>query len=56
LGLAISRHLVHLMNGQITVESELGQGSTFVVTLPLVMQEQILSVPENGKGSGNGSK
>ena len=56
LGLAISRHLVHLMNGQITVESELGQGSTFVVTLPLMLQEQVLIVPENGKGSGNGSK
>jgi signal transduction histidine kinase len=35
LGLAISRKLVELHRGRLTVESELGQGSTFVVTLPL---------------------
>lgn len=34
LGLAITKHLVHRMGGVIAVESELGHGSTFVVTLP----------------------
>ena len=33
LGLAITRRLVDLHHGEITVESELGRGTTFVVTL-----------------------
>jgi signal transduction histidine kinase/CheY-like chemotaxis protein len=35
LGLAICRELTMMMDGVIRVESELGQGSTFVVDLPL---------------------
>ncbi|MBL8077735.1 MAG: PAS domain S-box protein [Anaerolineales bacterium] len=35
LGLAITKQLIELMDGQITLESNLGQGSTFTVLLPI---------------------
>ena len=35
LGLAISRRLVHLMNGDIDFSSTPGQGSRFVIRLPV---------------------
>jgi signal transduction histidine kinase len=38
LGLYISRALVQRMGGSISVESQLGEGSTFVVTLPLAAE------------------
>lgn len=34
LGLSISRELIRAMNGEITVTSEFGHGSTFTITLP----------------------
>ncbi len=38
LGLALSRKLCHAMQGEISVESELGQGSTFTVRIPAAIE------------------
>src|SRR3989304_3599327 len=41
LGVSIAQQLVHMMNGEIEVESVLGEGSTFMITLPLVIPEKV---------------
>jgi two-component system, sensor histidine kinase and response regulator len=43
LGLAISRQLVHLMQGELGLNSELGQGSTFWFEVPFMPAEEPVS-------------
>jgi signal transduction histidine kinase len=38
LGLAISKRFCQMMGGDITVESQLGHGSTFTIRLPRTVQ------------------
>ncbi len=52
LGLAISRRFCQMMGGNVTVESALGKGSTFVVTLPASVPERRPAEPEPGRHIG----
>ncbi len=51
LGLAVSQKLAMLLNGSITVQSELGRGSTFFIDIPLRLPAEIPTPePEREKG------
>ena len=55
LGMPIVKSLVQQMNGEIAVESTLGAGSRFTVTLPLetVQEEEGVAEPEDGGEQGH---
>jgi signal transduction histidine kinase len=52
LGLVISRRFCQMMGGNITVESELGRGSTFTIRLPRIVDAPKEVVPANQTHTG----
>jgi signal transduction histidine kinase len=49
LGLSLSRHLAELLGGSVALDSELGRGSVFSVTVPLQLKRSGQVVPERRK-------
>ncbi len=47
LGLPITRHLIERHQGDIHVESELGKGSHFIISLPIILEEDAEKEPLN---------
>ena len=48
LGLVVARRLIEAMDGSLGVESELGQGSTFWVELPLAVEAVMTALTDQG--------
>jgi two-component system phosphate regulon sensor histidine kinase PhoR len=50
LGLSISQYIINLHKGTITVESEIGQGTRFILKLPKVFHHESFTEKDNLSG------
>jgi len=53
LGLSIVEKIVGLMGGNVSVESELGKGSTFTINIPLPSHQHLTEIQKNTKKTQN---
>jgi signal transduction histidine kinase len=49
LGLSIVQHIVEAHRGKVSVESELGRGSTFVIHLPVEAVDAVGQTPKSAR-------
>jgi len=56
LGLVISRRFCQMMGGDITVESEVGRGSTFTIRLPRIVDAPKDVVAANPAHTGEATR
>ena len=56
IGLALAKHIMELHKGRLWVESELGKGSTFTMSLPLDTEEIFLQASKKKTGEQAGEK
>jgi signal transduction histidine kinase len=54
LGLPLARRLAEVLGGRVTVESELGRGSEFAVTVPCVYPGEPADAPAAAEGAARG--
>jgi two-component system phosphate regulon sensor histidine kinase PhoR len=53
LGLAIVKHIALFHKGHVKVESELGKGSIFILSFPLLTEDLVATIPPTSEASQN---